>query len=338
MVRVKEWGTDLGRLTAVDEIFNDVVDRTATIEEARDRLHTLERKPPPYPRLLQWLATAGLCAAAAVFFRGRGIEVAFAAGAGLALGGVSWLLSRVRNGRFLADFCGALTAALFAWLVTHFRKDVSREVLVLSAVIPLVPGMTLTTGLAEVAQKNLVAGAARLTEAFVTFLSILFGIALMVGAETIVHTPAAATSARVGLALPYQVCALVVASVALCIVFSVPKRFIGGAVLSGAIGYASTALATRHLPGHVAAFLAALAISLFANASARVTQRPAQLFQLPGMMLLVPGSMGFLSLEDFLRGELVGGASKGFEMLLIGGALVTGILVANVVLPAKKLL
>ena len=56
------------------------------------------------------------------------------------------------------------------------------------------------------------------------------------------------------------------------------------------------------------------------------------------MMLLVPGSFGFLSLEDFLRGDFLNGAAKGFSMLLITGALVTGILLANVLLPAKKLL
>jgi uncharacterized membrane protein YjjP (DUF1212 family) len=58
------------------------------------------------------------------------------------------------------------------------------------------------------------------------------------------------------------------------------------------------------------------------------------------MMLLVPGSFGFLSLDDFLRGDVVAGAAKGFQMLLVGvgGALVMGVLVSNLVLPARKLL
>jgi uncharacterized membrane protein YjjB (DUF3815 family) len=110
------------------------------------------------------------------------------------------------------------------------------------------------------------------------------------------------------------------------------------AVCSGGLGWVATALGGRHLPGHIAAFGAALAVCVFANGTARVTERPAQLFQLPGIVLLVPGSFGFLSLEDFLRGEFLGGAQRAFEMLLIAGALVTGVLVANVLLPAKKLL
>jgi hypothetical protein len=34
----------------------------------------------------------------------------------------------------------------------------------------------------------------------------------------------------------------------------------------------------------------------------------------------------------------MGGAAKGFQMVLIGGALVMGILLANMVLPSRKLL
>src|SRR4030095_12505505 len=133
-----------------------------------------------------------------------------------------------------------------------------------------------------------------------------------------------------------QAVGLVASSPRSAVFFGVPRRFLGAALASGAIAYIATALGTRYLPGHVSAFAAALAVCLFSNGLARATDRPAQLFQFPGMMLLVPGSFGFLSLEDFLRGDFLNGAAKGFSMLLIAGALVTGILLANAVLPARK--
>jgi uncharacterized membrane protein YjjP (DUF1212 family) len=341
MVRVTQWGTDLGRLAAVDAIFNDVVERKATIAEARARLEALERRRWQHRRAVDWAAGTVVSGAAAIFFRGGLREVLVSAAAGGLVAVLGSFLSRGPNGRLLVDFLGGLAAAIFAWMASYADPDLSREVIVLSGVIGLVPGMTFTTGLAEVAQKNLVAGSARLTEALVTFLSILFGIAMAVGAEQVlgvatVAPPGGAT--RVGLGIPYQAAALVAASTAFAVIFSVPRRFVWAAVLSGAIGYVATALATRTLPPHVAAFVAAVCVCLFANALARVTKRPAQLFQVPGMMLLVPGSFGFASLEDFLRGEVLGGATKGFSMMLIAGALVTGILAANLVLPAKKIL
>ena len=112
------------------------------------------------------------------------------------------------------------------------------------------------------------------------------------------------------------------------------------ALVSGATGYAVTALAVRYLPEapHVSAFCAALAVCVLSNGLARVTNRPAQLFQLPGMILLVPGSFGFVSLGELLARRAEAGIQTGFTMALVGAALVIGVLVANVVMPPRKLL
>jgi uncharacterized membrane protein YjjP (DUF1212 family) len=338
MSRLKQWSVNLERLTLVDAIFNDVATRRCTIFEARQRLGQLATRRDPYPEAWQWLAIAAVSGAAAVFFRGGAIEACLAALTGLVIGLFGRLMSRDQAGRFLVDFAGGLLAGLLAWAGSRLRPDVSREVVVLAGVINLVPGMVFTTGLAELAQKNLVSGGARLMEAFMTFQSIVFGIALAIGIEHVVGGGAGAPLARHALGLPYQAAALVAASAAFSIIFVVPPSYLWAGLFSGATGYVATALATRYLPGHVAAFVAALAVCVLANGLARATERPAQLFQLPGMMLLVPGSFGFLSLENFLRGEILDGAAKGFQMLLVAGALVMGVLVANMLLPARKLL
>jgi uncharacterized membrane protein YjjP (DUF1212 family) len=338
MTRVRSWDIDLGKLAGVDAIFNAVADNTMTVPDARRRLRALVGAPPPYPWQLRWLAVATSSGAAAVFFRGRLADVLVSAGVALVIHALARWVRRVPQGRFLVDFAGGLTATLSAWLVSQARPDLSREVVVLAGAIALVPGMTLTTGLAELAQKNLVSGASRLMEAFITFLSIVSGIASGVSLEKLAEGPGARAAERVGLALPWQIAAMAAASLAFSVLFAVPWRYVGATALSGAVGWAATGLATRYLPGHVAAFVASLAVGVFANACARSTQRPAQVFQLPGLMLLVPGSFGFLSLEEFLRGRYVEGAEKGFAMLLIAGGLVMGVLAANVMLPARKLL
>ena len=338
MIRVKEWGTNLDRLVLVDTIFNDVASDRITIREARQRLLDLDKRPLPYSRALTWAAMAAVSAAAAVFFRGGALEVLVAGATGILVALLASLIGKNPKGRFLVDFAGGLVAALVPWSFAALGVDSVQQGVVLSGVIALVPGMTLTTGLAELAQKNLVSGAARLMEALVAFLSILFGIALAIGIEHIIGVEASPPPPPRALSLPFQTLALIAASLGIAVIFAVPRRYLGAALASGAIGYIATALGTRYLPGHVSAFAAALAVCLFSNALARATDRPAQLYQLPGMMLLVPGSFGFLSLDDFLRGDFLNGAAKGFSMLLITGALVTGILLANAVLPAKKLL
>jgi uncharacterized membrane protein YjjB (DUF3815 family) len=219
------------------------------------------------------------------------------------------------------------------------QAGVSREVVVLAVVIPLVPGMALTSGLSELAHKNLVSGASRLMEAFMVFLSMIVGIAGVIAIERLLGLSVGPAPPRpIGFAWPFQALALLAASLGFGVIFSVPPRMLWTAVLSGVVAWTATALGAMVLPPTFAAFLAALSVCLYANLAARISQRPAQTFLLPGLVLLVPGSFGFLSLEAFLRGEYLGGAAKGFEMFLVGGAIVIGILVATVLLPARKIL
>jgi uncharacterized membrane protein YjjB (DUF3815 family) len=55
-------------------------------------------------------------------------------------------------------------------------------------------------------------------------------------------------------------------------------------------------------------------------------------------MLLVPGSMGFLSLSSLMANDVVSGVQKAFDMVLIAVALVAGLLLANDIVPAKRAL
>jgi uncharacterized membrane protein YjjP (DUF1212 family) len=339
MARVKEWSINLDRLAAVDEIFNRVARHELSLADARQAIDEVERRALPYPGIGVWAAHAGAGAAAAVFFRGGAPEILLAALGCALLLAVGRLLRTREGASLLSEFVGGVLAAALSWGATILRPDVSREVVVLSIVILLIPGMALTTGLSELVNRNLVSGAGRLMEAFAIFLSILFGIACVIALESALLPGVQKSSVpRAEPALWLQACALLLASLCFCVLFSVPRRYLLGAMLSAAIGWVVTGQATRHLPGSLAAFAAALSVTLWANGCARITERPAQVFLLPGLILLVPGSFGFLSLEAFLRGEFLGGAAKGFEMFLMAGAIVTGLLLGNVILAARKAL
>ncbi len=338
LVRVKEWAVDLDRLTAVDRIFNDALERKLTLHEATLAMAAIDERPRPYPRWAMWAATPLATGTTAVFFRGGYAEIIAAAIGGALLLLVGHLLRQRADAPLLADFAGGFIAGAVAWAATTIAPGVSREVLVLSIIIALVPGMALTTGLAELASKNLVSGSSRLMGAMIVFLSIVFGIAAAVAVEQVVGAGSMVAPIRPEPPLWLEGGALVLAALSFAIFFAAPRQYLLLSMAAGGIAWLVTGLATRHLPSGLAPFLAAFAVATFANVCARRTERPAQVFLLPGLVLLVPGSFGFLSLEAFLRGAFLDGAAKGFEMFLIAGAIVTGLLLANVIVPARKFL
>jgi len=181
MTRLKDWGVDLMRLTIVDEIWNDVVDKRVTIEAARGRIRDVVSAPPKWSPAMVWAASTISSGAAAVFFRGNAVDVLVAAIVGAVIGGARVALAGRPAQRLLNDFLGGLFAATCAWLATRVWHQTSPDVVVLAGAISLFPGLTFTTGLAEVPQKNLVPGGARPMGSAVALLPIAFGLSLPAG-------------------------------------------------------------------------------------------------------------------------------------------------------------
>lgn len=336
MVRVKEWRIDLERLAKLDELLNRVVDRTLSVNDARVELRRLT-SAPRWPVAVQLLAGAGSSAGAAVSF-GGGVSDFFIAGVGGLLLRAVLLRTQQEPGlRFLENFLGGAIAAVTAWFATLVWPGHSRDVLVLAVVIPLLPGMVLTTGLAEITFKNLVSGTARLVDAAVTLLSLVFGIALALSFERWTGVRPEPSGVPEQASWWWQVIAIVVASASFGVSLGLPKEKLRIALASGAVVWSSQ-LALRTWPASSSAFLSALVLAAAANAYARTTRRPAQLFLLPGLLLLVPGSFGFRSFDALLRGDYTQGASQAVDMFTLAGALVMGLLVANVVVPPRKIL
>lgn len=337
MVRVSDWTNDLQVLATLDEVFNAVIDRSLTIPAARQRIRELQHQPPVWSRAVQLLASVAASAGAAVSFGGGLTDCLLAGGGGLILRAIMFALGESPGVRVLENFIGGLVAAMTAWISTLLWPGSSREVLILAIIIQLLPGLTLTTGLAELTYRNLVAGTARLMHAAVTLLSLAFGIAVVVSLANAMGLPGAAAVAREPADWWWQVLALVSASLSFGVMLGLPKKKLLIALTSGALVWGVTLL-TRPLPGVHAAFLNALVLAVGANAWARVTNKPAQLFLMPGLLLLVPGALSFRSLDTLLTGNAVSGLAGFAEVTLIAGALVMGLLVANVAVPARKAL
>ncbi len=341
LVRVDGWTVDLGRLAARDAVVNRVSDGQLTVAQAEAALDAIEAEPLRYGPIAHLAAGALASASAAAFFGGGVTTVAIALLLGLCAMGLGMQMGRHARTRLLTDFAIGALAGAGAWLAATIDPTTLRRPLVLAGVIGAVPGLTLTSALAELAAKNLVSGTARLMEAGMTLLSLIFGLATVATLEAWVSggPPARLLGPPVPPHLAVVGASTVVAALGFAVLFRVPPRELLATLLSGVLAWGSAFAAARYfVPGPTAAFAGAVTVGLYANALARRTQQPAQLYVVPGIVMLVPGAFGFVALENLWSGDVGAGASGFFATVLTASALALGLLLASAALPARKVL
>lgn len=142
------------------------------------------------------------------------------------------------------------------------------------------------------------------------------------------------------IALPFwtEGIALGLGLLAFAVLFRVPAREIPWTFVIGAGVYATARFGSYWLGPDLAVGTAAFLLGAAANFYARVRRRPAAIPLVPSLMLLVPGSVGFRSLLSLLEKNVLSGVETAFQMIMVGVSLVTGLLLANLVLPPKRAL
>ena len=186
----------------------------------------------------------------------------------------------------------------------------------------------------EVATHHLASGTARLASAVGTFLALGFGVAVggRLGEAWIGSPPLAAC---MGLPETWRWLALVLGGGALGVIFAAAHRDLVWTLVGACVADFGASVGDMWLGSEGAAFFGALAVGVAANSFARIKGRPAALIEVPGIMLLVPGSVGLQSLTALLSHDVVTGIEVGVSMMMTAAALAVGILLANVLVPPR---
>jgi uncharacterized membrane protein YjjB (DUF3815 family) len=256
--------------------------------------------------------------------------------AGTIVGALAIVASRHRHLSRIIELTAGFVAAALALVAERSIGGASSYTITVSAVIVLLPGLTLTLAINELATRHLVAGTARLTGALMIFISIGFGVAL--GRQLTPFLPALEPGGVATAPGWTKLAALALAPLAFTVLFRARPRDIGIIAIASVVGFYGARLGAWMLGPELGVSLGAFLVGTLSNLYSRLADRPAAIPAMPGMMLLVPGSIGFRSLDWLLREDVVSGIDAGFTVMLVAVSLVAGLLFANVAVPARKAL
>lgn len=115
-------------------------------------------------------------------------------------------------------------------------------------------------------------------------------------------------------------------------------RDIGWIVGAGSMAFYGARLGSFVLGPELGVCLGAFLVGVASNALARSRDTPGAITMVPGIMLQVPGSIGFRSVQAFIEDDTVAGVDTAFALAIMAIGLVAGLLLANVALPARRAL
>jgi uncharacterized membrane protein YjjP (DUF1212 family) len=339
MIRAEPGGVDLGRLVELDALLYQFSLSPVDLASAHARLDAILAAPSRYGKWLPTWSTAVAAAGAAVMFGGRCNETIFAG----ILGAMTDLIARFTDARADARHIFEPIACFMVAFVGYFAVRLiapgSDHIITLAALVVMFPGLSLTVALTELATRHLVSGTARLAGVMTVFLTMTFGVALarQLGPILSIHAHPFFTS-NPELPSYAQWIALGLAPPAFVVLFRARAQDAPVIVANAVFGFLVARFSGHALGPELGAFLGALSVGFGGNTYARLAGRPSSVAILSGLLLLVPGSVGFRSLNFFLTQDFTAGLRTAFETAILATCLVGGILSANVFLPPKRAL
>lgn len=338
MERLEPGKINLSKLHAVDHVIDEVLTENLTIRAGRDHIRKIIEQKVLFPYALVGLSHAVIAASVCLLFGGNTIDMIFSLFLGMLVGFVTESVRKERLDSVIDVFL-AFSISFVSLIPLKAGLAVHPQVISISALIILVPGLTLTTALRELSSQNLTSGTARLLGGIMILLKLAVGIYLgqtamgdmkEMGLKWTQNYLSGNLVASLGLigvtALGFMVC------------FQArPRDYLW--ITLGCLTSYLCVFFLEPLMGQVGAiFCAGTLLASCSNLYAHAQKAPALVFLLPSIILLVPGTLGQKALNLIFYHEFELGLRLFFSMVLIGIALASGILFGSAIIKPKRFL
>lgn len=340
VMRLPPGDVHLAKLCETDAIADQVIAGSLDINHGFQLLRQLGR-PETWRAQAAVIGSYGLAAASvvALLLHSSWADLLAAGLVGLIIGAITVLSAGHPRMSAASDAISALVGTAVAIILSAYVVPLAIKSVVLAGLIVLIPGMSLTTAVREISSQHLASGTARMGGAAATLLKLTFGtvaatqICLALG----IH-PGTYTMRPLPEWFDYPM--LVIGAFAFSILFRAARRDQPVVMLAVIVGYLSTRWGGQisgAIPGApFGVFLGGLLLGGMANLYARYIDRPGAVIREPGIILLVPGSVGFRSVSYLFERDTSLGMDTGVLLVTLLVSLVAGLLFGDLLVSPRR--
>lgn len=327
---------NLGNTAELYDIGNGLLDDEVSTQKAYAKLKDWQPKQlyPTWLQIICWgLSGGGVAVMLDASWAGIGAATLSASLIGMLITHAGIAL---RQGGLEA--IAALFSTFLVFALNRLVPGLDVFIIIMSSLIVLIPGLGLTIAVTELSTDHLASGSARLSGALVTLLKLSLGVLIgtvvagwfgwSIDVELTAHLPAPPDWFR----WP----ALLISAFGFGVLFSVRRKDLHIAMLAAIVSYVISRLGVALGGLEFGVLLASMSVAILSNLYGRLVKQSGGLIRVPGVILLVPGTIGYHGVTAlFLDGGTnVTDTSLLALRLLI--SLVGGLLFGNTLLPPRR--
>ncbi len=335
VIRISPGEIHLDRLCQVDAIADCVTNGKLTIEEGFLSLRAIVDEPDRYSRALSIFSYGIASIAIAAILHTSWADIGVAGLTGMLIGALHQACQRHPQLAPSFEAISALMATFIATGVSVYLVPLALKSVVLASLIVLLPGLTLTTAVRELSTGHLVSGVARMAGAMATLLKLGFG--------TVAATQLCKVMNLVPIDSPLppvpgwvEWLALAAGCYAFAVLFQSARRDYPLVMASVALGYLITYAGSVAFSPEFGVFISGVSIGALGNLYSLLTNRPGALIRLPGIIMLVPGSVGFRSLALVFERDVFLSIDTAFSLITLLVSLVAGLLFGDLLVAQRR--
>jgi len=329
--KVGEASLHLEKIDRIESLLSDVSNSKTSIESGIQQLENIQISATNYNGWVTTLFFGISTGSAACVFGGGILEIVCSFIIGI---GINGLFSFVRVFPrieklivFIAAFYAFVVASLFNSLFIGFNKEIAT----ICGLILLIPGFSFTVAITEMVNNHLISGLSKFAHSFVIFVMLALGIGV---ADKVMHVMLITTPKISAFILPSWSIAIALIGVPVGFIVLLKAKRSDALWISFAcwLSYIMFSFTSSFVDAPIAVFISSILLGFASNLFAKIKKRNSAIMLVPGMILLVPGSLGFFSISNLLQSNIVEGIEIALKMLTTSMALVMGIIVSDVLL------
>ena len=327
--RVTDTSRNFGRIADVNSVSRDFCSGLISLDEATARLREIKEKKR-YNSFLYHLGYILTSSGFAVMFGGDVRDAIATLFCGIILSIVVLDLGPKIGRGFVTTILAATALTLTATTVSYFSYhwlhiSFQTNYMIIGAIMPLVPGLAMTTAFRDILQGDYLSAGSRILEALMVAVCVAIGIGTGMSLSDmfgLVETLALDFYLSVATVPEFllRASSAGIAIFGMCLFFDTPKKCFIACWLNAFLSWGVYLIADyAGLNGLWASFLSTLAADLFAYYCARILKGPVIIFLVAGILPMVPGISIYKGVYSFIFG---GNAAE----ILTGAFMSTGVI------------